>query len=109
MWYIVAPASRRSRSTTAAIVMCASTSRVARARDHRAVRRGGDGGGDGNALQPAALGGDQHGLGAVDGTELAVDVVQVRAHRARGERELVGDLLVDLALGEPLQDAELAC
>ena len=28
--------------------------------------------------------------------------------RARGERELVGDLLVDLAFGQPLQDPELA-
>ena len=34
------------------------------------------------SLEPAALGRDQDGLGAVDGAELAVDVVQVRAHRA---------------------------
>src|SRR2546429_3823299 len=59
-------------------------------------------------LQPAALGGDQHGLGAVHRAELAVDVVQVGAHGAGGERELVRDLLVDLAFGEPLQDAQLA-
>src|SRR5271165_2925243 len=59
------------------------------------------------ALQPAALGRDQHGLGAIDRAELAVDVVQVRAHCARREGELVSDLLVDLALGESLQHAEL--
>src|SRR2546429_3379026 len=59
-------------------------------------------------LQPAALGGDQHGLGAVDGAELAVDVVQVGAHGARRERELVRDLLVDLAFGESLQHPQLA-
>src|SRR4051794_17455336 len=60
------------------------------------------------ALEPAALGGVQHGLGAVDRAELAVDVVQVRAHRAGGERELVRDLFVDEALGEALQHFELA-
>src|ERR1700677_2047947 len=59
------------------------------------------------ASEPAALGGDQHRLGSINRTELAIDVVQVRAHGARGQRELVGDLLVDLALGEPLQHAEL--
>src|SRR5215218_10542727 len=59
-------------------------------------------------LQPAALGGVQHGLGAVDRAELAVDVVEVRAHRAGGERELVGDLLVDVALGEALEHLQLA-
>jgi hypothetical protein len=37
------------------------------------------------ALDPAALGGDEHGLGAVDRAELAVDVVEVRADGARGE------------------------
>src|SRR4051812_6304526 len=61
-----------------------------------------------SGLQPAALGGDEDGLGAVDRAELAVDVVQVRAHGARRERELVGDLLVDAALGEALEDLELA-
>ncbi len=50
-----------------------------------------------SALEPAALGGHQHGLGAIDRAELAVDVMQVRADSAGGERELVGDLLVDLA------------
>ena len=65
-------------------------------------------GAGGPPLQPAALGGVQDGLRAVDGAELAVDVVQVRAHRAGGERELVRDLLVDHALGEALEDLELA-
>src|SRR5580692_219229 len=50
-------------------------------------------------LKPAALGGDQHCLCTIDGAELAVDVVEVGADGARGERQLVGDLLVDLALG----------
>src|SRR4051794_35529962 len=59
-------------------------------------------------LQPAALGGVQDGLGAVDRAELAVDVVQVRAHRAGAQRQLVGDLLVDEALREALEDLELA-
>src|SRR4051794_41616432 len=59
-------------------------------------------------LQPAALGRDEDGLGAVDRAELAVDVVQVRADRARRERQLVGDLLVDLALGEALEHLDLA-
>ena len=98
----------------------ARVGRLAGDRDHAALRSSrapsqrersratGDSGDRARRLQPAALGGDQHGLGAVDGAELAVDVVQVRAHRARRERQLVGDLLVDLALGQPLQDAELA-
>src|SRR5882757_5557748 len=60
------------------------------------------------ALQPAALGGHEDGLRAVDRAELAVDVVQVRADRARRQRELVGDLLVDLALGEALEHLALA-
>src|SRR5437899_7480120 len=68
----------------------------------------GAGGRDRSALQPAALVRDQHRLRAIDGAELAVDVVQVGTHRARGEGELVRDLLVDLALGEPLQNAQLA-
>src|SRR5215207_5823950 len=59
-------------------------------------------------LEPAALGGVEHGLSAVDRAELAVDVVQVRTHRARRERELESDLLVDHALGETLEDLELA-
>ena len=59
-------------------------------------------------LEPAALGGDEDGLGAVDRAELAVDVVQVRADRARRERQLVRDLLVDLALGEALEHLALA-
>jgi hypothetical protein len=50
-------------------------------------------------LKPAALGGDQHCLCSIDGAELAVDVVEMGADGARGERQLVGDLLVDLALG----------
>jgi hypothetical protein len=50
-------------------------------------------------LQPAALCCDQDRLRAVDGAELAVDVVQVGAYGAGGERQLVSDLLVDLALG----------
>src|SRR4029079_12020002 len=58
-------------------------------------------------LEPAALGRVQDGLRAIDGAELAVDVVQVGPHGARGERELVGDLLVDHALGEALEDLEL--
>src|SRR5258708_34613928 len=57
--------------------------------------------------QPAALGGNQHGLGAVHRAELAVDVVQVGPDGARGEGQLVRDLLVDLALGQPLEHAEL--
>ncbi len=36
-------------------------------------------------LDPAALGGDQHGLGAVDRPQLAVDVVEVGADGAGGE------------------------
>src|SRR3954469_18063955 len=59
-------------------------------------------------LEPAALGRDEDGLGAVDRAELAVDVVQVRADRARRERQLVRDLLVDLALGEALEHLDLA-
>src|SRR4051794_35306454 len=51
------------------------------------------------ALKPAALGGVQDGLGAIDGAELAVDVVKMGADRAGGERELERDLLVDHALG----------
>ena len=50
----------------------------------------------------------QDGLGAVDRAELAVDVVQVGAHRARRELELARDLLVDLALGQALEHLDLA-
>ena len=39
-------------------------------------------------LDPAALGGDQDGLGAVDGAELPVDVVEVGADGAGRERQL---------------------
>jgi hypothetical protein len=39
-------------------------------------------------LDPAALGGDEDGLGAIDRAELAVDVVQVGPDGARGERQL---------------------
>src|SRR5438876_11072479 len=63
---------------------------------------------DRSALEPAALGGDEHGLGAIDSAELAVDVVQVSAHGAGREGQLVRDLLVDLSLGEPLQNPQLA-
>src|SRR5262249_3483987 len=59
-------------------------------------------------LQPAALGRDQDGLRPIDSAELAGDVVQGRAGRARGELELVPDLLVDLSLGEALEDLDLA-
>src|SRR5207244_1539995 len=68
----------------------------------------GPGGWAGQLLEPAALGGDQDRLSAVDGAELAVDVVQVCAHRAGRQGQLVRDLLVDLAFGEPLQHAKLA-
>src|SRR3954451_18682329 len=61
-----------------------------------------------SGLEPAALGGHKDGLGAVDGSELAVDVVQVGAHGAGREGELVGDLLVDLALGQALEHLDLA-
>src|SRR5919201_119656 len=60
------------------------------------------------ALKPAALGRDEDRLGAVDRTQLAVDVVKVGADRARRELQLVGDLLVDLALGEALEHLDLA-
>ena len=63
---------------------------------------------DPRRLNPAALGGHQDGLGAIHRAELRVSVVQVGAHRARGELELVGDLLVDLALGKPLEHLDLA-
>jgi hypothetical protein len=49
--------------------------RLAWARRALRGRRGG--------LEPAALGRDQDGLGAIDGAELAVDVVQVRPDGAR--------------------------
>ena len=39
-------------------------------------------------LDPAALGGDEDRLGAIDGAELAVDVVQVGADGAGRERQL---------------------
>src|SRR6266516_5908959 len=51
-------------------------------------------------LDPAAVARDQNRLGAVDGADLAVDVVQVGSDRAHRQRQVVGDLLVDLALGE---------
>src|SRR5215208_4795696 len=59
-------------------------------------------------LEPAALCGNKNGLGAVDCAELAVRVVEVRAHRARRKVELERDLLVNLALGEALQHLDLA-
>src|SRR5579884_4307897 len=58
-------------------------------------------------LQPAALGGEQHRLRAIHGAELAVDVVQVGPHGAGGQLQLVGDLLVDLALRQALEDLHL--
>ena len=59
-------------------------------------------------LDPAAVAGDEHGLRAVHRADLAVDVVEVGADRAHRERQLLGDLLVDLALGEPAQRVDLA-
>ena len=59
-------------------------------------------------LNPAALGGDEDRLCAVHGAELRVGVVEVRAHGARRQLQLVRDLLVDLALGQPLQHVDLA-
>src|SRR3954447_7489033 len=59
-------------------------------------------------LEPAALGGVQDGLRAIDGAELAVDVVKMGADGAGGERELERDLLVDHALGKALEDVQLA-
>ena len=59
-------------------------------------------------VDPAALGGDQDGLGAIHRAELAVDVVQMGANGARREPELGGDLLVDHAAGQPAQDVDLA-
>ena len=50
----------------------------------------------------------EHGLGAVDGADLAVDVVQVGADRRDRELHFAGDLLVDHALGEVAEDVELA-
>ena len=50
-----------------------------RRRGQRAGRAGPD------DSDPAAFGGDEHGLGAVDRPELAVDVVQVGADGARRE------------------------
>src|SRR6266571_2978410 len=64
--------------------------------------------GPAEGLQPAALGRVQDRLRAIDGAELAVDVVKVRAHRAGRERELERDLLVDHALGQPLEHVQLA-
>src|SRR5687768_4055486 len=60
------------------------------------------------SLDPAALAGDEHCLGSIGGADLAVDVVQVRAHGAGGEAHLGGDLLVDLALCEAAQGVDLA-
>ncbi len=57
---------------------------------------------------PAALARDEDSLGAIGGADLAVDVVEVGPHRARGEPHLGGDLLVDLALGEAAERVDLA-
>src|SRR3954465_5640118 len=59
-------------------------------------------------LEPAALCGEQHCLRAVDRAELRVRVVQVRAHRARRQATLGGDLLVALAPPQPAQHLDLA-
>jgi hypothetical protein len=58
-------------------------------------------------LDPALLGRHEHCLSPVQRAELAVHVVQVTADGARGEIELRGDLLVDLALGEAPEDVQL--
>src|SRR6266536_4421256 len=86
------PSSARARSAYGLLVVIDSMG--AADRRARAAARG--------ESEPAALGGDEDGLGAVDRAELAVDVVQVRADRAGGQRQLVRDLLVDHALGEAL-------
>ena len=59
------------------------------------------------ALDPAAVAGGEHRLGAVDGADLAVDVVEVGADGRDRELHLAGDLLVDHALGEVAEDVEL--
>src|SRR5512132_1363722 len=62
----------------------------------------------GRPLDPALLGRHEHCLRAVQGAQLAVNVVQVAADGARGEVELRGDLLVDLALRETPEDVQLS-
>src|SRR5690349_23399597 len=50
---------------------------------------------------PAPLGREQDRVSPVGDAELAVDVVDVAAHRALGQPEVGADLLVALALGQP--------
>ena len=73
------------------------------------LRRDGRVGDPGRGLRPdpAFAAGDEDGLRAIGGAELRVDVVQVAAHRARGDAEVVRDLLVDLRRGEALQHLAL--
>ena len=59
-------------------------------------------------LDPAHLRGAQHRLRAIGDLELGVDAVQVRAHRAGGDAEVLGDVLVDLAGGQLAQRGGLA-
>ena len=73
-----------------------------RGRDRPALRP------DRLGLDPAAVAGQEDGLGPVDGADLLVDVVQVRAHRADRKRQLLRDLLVDLALGKATKGIDLS-
>src|SRR5215469_17715162 len=58
-------------------------------------------------LDPATVTCHEDGLGAVDGADLAVDVVEVGADRRDREVHLGRYLLVDHALGEMAEDIEL--
>src|SRR6201999_2279940 len=64
--------------------------------DHDGCER--DATGAAQRLDPAAVAGQEHCLGPVDGADLAVDVVKVGADRRNREVHFAGDLLVDHAL-----------
>src|SRR4051812_41553201 len=57
---------------------------------------------------PAAVASGEDCLGAVDGADLAVDVVEVGANGRDREVHFTGDLLVDHPLGEVAENVELA-
>ncbi len=59
-------------------------------------------------LNPAALARNQYRLCAIGGADLAVDVVEVGPNGARREPHLLGDLLVDLSLGQSAERIDLA-
>src|SRR3954469_24960688 len=95
---MLSPASAPRTAPTQLRSPCAGASSIKRRRQRS------------NSLRsdPTAVARGKDCLGAVDGTDLAVDVVKMGANGRDRKVHFAGDLLVDHSLGEVAEDVELA-